>query len=344
MNKYFFLIMLALLLKMPAWSQTSFWTEPFHDGDGWEFEDNWSVIEGKLEFYWSPSIPNFDQSAISPIISLPANTSDLIVNQYLDIFQGTGNEFAEIRIIPEGSAPVSIWNYNLTGGTWGQPEGTDITFPMQNFAGQNIQIEFRTYGLDTYNWNWWDVMEIQLVANFDNDLAATGVDGPISVDLNEPGTWTVNVKNLGSQPRNNFTVRLYSYKTSEMLGEYYEEQVLDPHQSRDYNFQWTSNVAFNTVLFGIVQNDGDSFDQNNVTKSRFMRINPEIDFDILVWDNDNGIQTVICPEQGDLIEPSDALTRALDAAGYTYDYVNVLPAFVTGYEIIFSTMGCYCVD
>ena len=43
----------------------------------------------------------------------------------------------------------------------------------------------------------------------------------------------------------------------------------------------------------------------------------------MVWDNDNGIATVICPEQGDVIQPSTSLTRVLDAAGFEYNVITL---------------------
>ncbi len=44
-------------------------------------------------------------------------------------------------------------------------------------------------------------------------------------------------------------------------------------------------------------------------------LDPDIDYNIMVWDYDNGIQTVVDPDKGDLIRPAVGLTRALDNAG-----------------------------
>ena len=78
--------------------------------------------------------------------------------------------------------------------------------------------------------------------------------------------------------------------------------------------------------------------------SHFVRVNPDIDFNILVWDNDNSIETILDPENGDMIQPSTGLTRALDAAGLNYDFCSDLPDDLFEYEILYGTMGCYCVS
>lgn len=325
-------------------AQTVYWEENFNSGQGeWTLEDNWTVAAGKLEFYWTPSWTNFDLSAKSPLISLPENIAEITFLQYLDVFSGTGNEFAEIAL-HSGSESTVLWNYNLVNGNWGDPSGSELTFPIAEFGGQDVQIEIRTYGIDSYNWNWWDVFEIRMSALFEKDLAVNAIDGPNSVELLEEGTWTVDVKNFGSQPQAGYTVKMFCYKTGNMIGSITVPGIIEPQEILTYSFQWSSNAAFNTAFYGIVELDGDVFEANNISKSKFVRVDPGIDFDILVWDNDNAIQSVTCPEQGDLIEPSTALTRALDVAGYEYTYAVSLPADLNNYEIIFSTMGCYCVS
>jgi len=343
MKKLFYLMLLIVVFKLPAISQTYTWFESFNTVQGWSLDSNWSVAGGKLEFYWSPQIPNFDLSAISPIISLPENVYDLTVTQYLDVFTGTGNEYAEIRLIVDGNHEV-LWNYNLNEGTWGNSNGEDMSFPIGDYAGQQVRLEFRTYGIDTYNWNWWDIMEVKMSAFFDHDLMVTSIDGPTQVELLETGTWSVQVKNLGSEIQDEFSIQLFSLKTGDLIGSIENTGSIEPQQMLSFNFDWSSAAAYNTAFYGVVMMEGDQFVMNNSSKSHFVRIEPDIEYDILLWDNDNGIMTVVDPEKGDEIEPSKGLTRALDDAGLEYEYFTYLPDNLNDYEIIFSTMGCYCVD
>jgi hypothetical protein len=344
MKKLIFLpiVLFGLVKVLPA--QTIYWFENFNGGQGeWTLEENWTIGSDRLEFNWLPAASNFDLSAISPVISIPANIAEMTVNQHLDVFSGTGSEFAEISV-HNASESIVLWNYDLVSGNWGYPTGSDLVFPMEQFAGQDIQIEFRTYGVDTYNWNMWDVFEVRLSALFDNDLALNSVSGPVSINVFEEGTWTVNVKNNGFEPQSGFSVKLFNLKSGEIIGDMNVAETINPQEVQSFEFQWGSNAAYNTVFVAVVELEGDVFESNNISRSKFVRVNPDIDFDILVWDNDNGIETVASPEQGDLIQPSTALTRSLDEAGYTYTCANYLPQDLNDYEIVFSTMGCYCVS
>lgn len=342
MKKILIFIMLLLFI-LPISAQTPYWTEDFDVGQGWTVEENWMIAAGKLEFYWSPSLSNFDASAISPVITLHESIGELIVNQCLDVFSMSSNEIAEISILYDGNEDI-LWSHPLSGGNWGTMDGTDIALPLEDYAGMDVQFKFRTYGADTWNWNWWNVFKLTLTVYLDKDLAVIGISGPTQVDLMETGTWNVEVKNTGSQMVSDFTMKLYDYKTSELIGSLDVADEIEPQGIQLYSFDWYSSAAYNTVLYGVVEFEDDEFEGNNVSSSHFVRINPDIDFNILVWDNDNGIPTVTCPEQGDLIEPSTALTRALDAAEYNYDYYPYLPEDLSAYDIVFSTMGCYCVS
>ena len=76
----------------------------------------------------------------------------------------------------------------------------------------------------------------------------------------------------------------------------------------------------------------------------FLRIEPEVEYSILVWDNDNGIQSIICPENGDLITPITGLTRALDDAGLEYELFSYLPENLDDYTMVIATLGNYCLS
>ncbi len=343
MKKLIFLILLTLLFKLPISAQTPFWTEDFTIGLGWTLENNWAIDGGKMQFYWSPSVQNFDESAISPYITLHESIGELIVNQYLDVFATNSNEMAEISIIHETGEDI-LWSYDLSSGNWGTAGGEDIEFSVSDYAGQEVQFKFRTFGADTYNWNWWDIFEVRLTAYLDNDLSVAEVSGPVQVNLLETGTWEVEVKNTGLLPQSDFTVKLFDHKTGELIGSIDDFEQLEPQGEKSYSFEWSSSTAYNTAFYGVVVLEDDEFEGNNVSKSFFVRVNPDIEFDILVWDNDNGIQTIVCPEKGDEIQPSTGLTRAIEDAGYEYDYYNYLPNNLNDYERVFSTMGCFCVS
>ncbi|MCD4684062.1 MAG: hypothetical protein K8R86_12325 [Bacteroidales bacterium] len=343
MKKFLFLLLLVLLFKLPISAQTPFWEEDFSTGQGWTVEPNWTITGSMLEFYWSPSITNFDASAISPVIGLHESIGEMIVTQYLDVFSTMSDEKADISIIHENGEDI-LWSYAISNGNWGATGGTEIEFSLEPYAGQDVQFRFRTYGNDTYNWNWWDVHNIMLTVYLDNDLAVSEISGPTQIELMESGIWDVVVKNTGLNSIADYTVKLFDHKTGDLIGSIDDPDELEPQSTKSYSFEWFSAAAYNTAFYGFVMFEGDEFEGNNVSKSHFVRINPDIDFSILVWDNDNDIETIICPVQGDEIQPSTALKRVLDEAGFEYNVAYFLPDDLDTYDMVFSTMGCFCVS
>ncbi len=333
-----------LVLTFHCFSQTIYWSENFGTNTGWELDQNWSFSGGKLQFYWTPTVTNFDLSAVSPPIELHENTKDLIVNQHLNAF-GSSNppEAAEI-ILVTSDEEIVLWDFYLNFGNWGAPTGSEIFFDLTQFAGQTVQFKFRTYGPSTYQWNWWHVFDLQLTAMFQNDLAAINISGPSSINPEESGVWTVHVKNHGELPQSDFSVSLYCHKFNDQIGYVDVYETIEPGATLALDFQWTPFEPYNTAFYGLVEIVSDEFIANNTSKSHFLRIHPNVEFSVLLWDNDNGIQTIHDPEMGDVITSATALKRALDNSGIDYHLVNSLPALIDGYDIIFATMGCYCLS
>ncbi len=344
MKKWLYTGLLFLLLKLPLCAQTTYWSEDFNPGQNWFTESNWTIYDGDMRFEWTPLITDFDCSSLSPVISLGDDVYELHLNQYLEPYEFmVTTEKAEISIVSGGEETV-IWSYDLIDGIWGEMNGSPITFDLNAFIDQDIQIKFRTFGPTTDAWYYWDIFDVSISAILDNDMSLTSVTGPVSVDVAQTGTWTVTVKNNGSLPESDFTVKLFSWKTGELIASISDPDILGPFGTKSYDFDWTPSVTQNTVLYGVVVLEGDQFESNNSSKGFFVRVSPDLPASILIWDNDNNIPTIIDPEQGELITPSVALKHALDAAGLAYDFTNYLPDSLYNYDMIFCTMGCYCVD
>jgi hypothetical protein len=344
MKKVLLILVLLALSNIPVSAQTIYWTEDFNSNSNWTLEQNWSITGGKLEFYWAPVFTNFDLSAVSSPIALHPSTQNLIVKQHLSTFNAsTPPEVAEIYLVTS-TAEHLLWSHTLNLGSWGSESGTEIEFNISEFAGQNVQIKFRTHGLTTFNFNWWHVFELKLTAILENDLAALEISGPNPVIASQTGTWNVQVKNTGILPQQGFSVSFYSMRFGNLLGTISISETIQPQQIITVNFDWTPAFVHNTVLYARVNMPGDEFTGNNTSKNQFVRVKPDYNISILVWDNDNGINTVVCPEEGDLIRPTDALVRTLDKAGITYQIVNELPASLSGYDIVFVSMGSYCLS
>lgn len=344
MKRIILLFFMAVLTGVTVSAQTPFYTEDFTTGQNWNLEDNWSIETGTMKFSWSPTITNFDLSAISQEIELPDTVREMIINQYLDVFS-TGNppEYAEVCLITPEEETV-IWEYSLANGSWGTSGGELLTLDISDFGGEMVRFKFRTHGPTTFNWNYWYIYDFTLTSVLENDLAVVSLDGTTLLTTGETGTWDLDVCNLGSNVQNGFSLRLWNIKDGSLLDEITVSDEIQPQETKNFALHWTPENVQNTAVWANIDFEGDQYPGNNNSRSCFARVAPDMDISIFVWDNDNDIQTILDPEQGDIIYPSQGVTRALDAACFTYDFGTSLPVNYMDYDIIFATMGCYCLS
>ncbi len=341
---HLFITLIALsIFPAAGTSQTIFWAEDFGDPEGWTTEANWTIEGGVLQFSWDPTIYNFDKLAVSPLIMLDSNVTELVVTQSLLIYNPTENEQAQV-IISTQEDDFVVWDYSLANGNWGNSSGSELTISLDDFKGQTVQVIFRTYGETTFNWTSWQVFEAAIHATYNYDLMVTNISGPKKVELLQSGDWLVEVANRGAEPMNGYVVNLVDAKSGSIVDQVTESNTLQPGDTEVYGFSWTPNAAYNTAMYGKVVAAGDQFTGNDLSKGVFLRIEPDIDYSILVWDNDNGIQSIICPEYGDLVTPITGLTRALNDAGLDYDLYSYLPQNLEDYDIVIATLGNYCLS
>ncbi len=344
MKKIILILSLLVSGTMLSRAQTVYWFEDFSFGGEWILDDNWHISDGKLHFNWYPMTPNFDLEAVSPPIHLIDNAEKLIVKQYLEVF-GSSNppEVAEISLIVNGEDQL-LWSHGLDAGHWGSPGGSDIEFDIAEFAGETVQFKFRTHGPVTWQWSAWDVHEIKLIASYPYDLAAYTVTGPSTISEMETGNWSVEVMNLGTQPQHSFAVSLISQKFGDLVGTIQVDETILPQQSLQLDFEWTPDFAHNTLLYAQVSSEQDDFNGNDISDEHFLRVGPSQDFSVLLWNNDNGINTVVCPDQGDLVRPTVAMMRVLNKAAIPFQLVNNLPGELLDYDLIIASLGCYCLS
>lgn len=344
MRKTILFLAIFALCKLPVFSQTVFWSDNLNVNEGWTLDQNWNIAGGKLQFNWSATIVNFDLAAVSPTVNLDNNIQDLIITQSLDVLGASSPpEAAEIYLLTSGEEHL-LWSYSLDNGSWGSPIGTEIEFDISDFAGQAVQFKFRTYGQSAYNWNWWWIFDMRLTAHYEKDLAAINITGPNIVSTNLTSTWTAKVNNTGFEPQSGFMVSMLCHKTGEVIGSVQVNDTIQPQETVSIDFDWTPTNIMNTTFYAVVELNGDEFEGNNDSKSHFIRVKPDIGFSILVWDNDNGIASVVCPDEDDLVTPTVVLTRTLDKAGIGYLLVNSLPASLGEYDIVFVSLGNFCLS
>jgi hypothetical protein len=63
---------------------------------------------------------------------------------------------------------------------------------------------------------------------------------------------------------------------------------------------------------------------------------------VLIWDNDNN-SDFIDPEGSTYVGCEYKIQQALTANGITFTTVSALPADLSSYDVVFVTLGIYCV-
>jgi len=345
MKKLILSLTFFVLLILPGFGQTMIWDEDFMEmPPGWDFEGNWGVENGNLLLYYYPITENYDFIAQSYEIDVPANGGELTISQFVDVYMSyVTNEKTDI-IVVHGSGEDILWSYELVNGAWGSYGGEEISFDMAAYAGETVQVKFRSWGATTGSlWGWY-IYSVNLLTTFDHELTAVEIAGPTNLYPNVEGTWQVAVKNIGLETENEFVVKLYSYKEALDVAMVEFDEAVEPGETVSLSFNWSSEVLHNTCLYAEIISETDEYLVNNRTADHFLRIEPEYDYNVLFWNNDNGIETIFSPETGIKEQAHKSLVRALGIAGIPYEMVQNLPNDLSGYDLIISTMGTYCLS
>ena len=334
------IIVVFVLLTSLVFSQSVYWEETFTPTPtGWSLDNNWSFSGGTLQLSWSPTITNYDLSAVSPVISLPDNVGDLVVTQFIDAYSPV-NEIMEIGVIVNGTLQ-ELWQYELIGGNWGIPGGQDITLSLSDFAGEDVQLQFRSYGASTYNLDYWYIYNVAITALFDNDLSALEVTGPTFIEQNQEDTWSVIVKNTGLLAQDNYTVKLFKHGGLE-IGSIQSTSSLEASETADFEFTWTPSEIENTGLYGQVILEGDEFSNNDNSDYSYLRVNTGVQLNVIILNTDNNSHFVH-PETGASLNCEESIKENLDLNGIEYTVVTNLPDDLSTYDIVFVELGLWCV-
>jgi len=269
------LFALFLLATASVWGQSMFYQETFDTNVGWTLDSNWSILSGYLRLYYSPTITNYDLSAVSPVITLPANAGDLVVTMFFDDYsvQGDPPETIEIGVLV-GGTPTVLWTYDQNAD-WGVSGGQDLTLSLAPFSGQDVQLRFRSYGASTYNINYWYIYEIKAYATLSHDLAATAITGPTNASVNALSNYTVTVRNGGQTAVTpaDYTVQLMKQGDVQIAS--VPGVALSTGQQADFTLPWTPSVAEQTYVYGKVTYGADIYPGNDQTANFNVNVFPQ---------------------------------------------------------------------
>ena len=265
-------MMILLSIPILVHSQTYLWEEDFDVDPGtWTLQDNWSIQGGMLQFYFSPTIENYNLSATSPIINLPANAGNLFIEQHINYYSFV-NESFEVAVLVGGETNV-LWTHT-NGTNWGNYGGGSVLelslIPYQN---QNIQLRFRSWGSSTWNINYWQIYHLAIEGSFDNDLAAISISGNSTPSVGIPSDYTVRVRNTGVNAQTNYTVKLMRQGDVELVS--IPGTPINSGQNIDFVLTWTPAQSGPTFIYGEVVLTGDEVPDNNTTPSMNINVQGE---------------------------------------------------------------------
>jgi hypothetical protein len=253
-------------------AQVTIWEETFSPTPtGWNLEGNWTFQTGNLRLGWSPTTTDYDMSATSPAIQLPATVGDVIITQYYDDYSSNAGEMLEIIAVHEAGQTV-LWEYTTSNGDWGVTGGQNIDFSLAQFANHTIQLKFRSYGGSTFNINYWYIYNIAIMGSINNDLAAIAILGDVTPSVSQSTDYTVKVRNNGLLTQSNYTVRLM--QSGNVVLYSLPGQSINQTQIIDYVFTHAFTSEGPTQLWGEVVFAADELPANNTTAILNLNVQP----------------------------------------------------------------------
>ncbi|MCK9584506.1 MAG: carboxypeptidase regulatory-like domain-containing protein [Candidatus Cloacimonetes bacterium] len=258
------LVAMFMVVVAFAWGQSIFYEEPFDTNAGWTLEPNWSVTGGALQLSWSPSVTNYDMSATSADIVVPATAGDMVISQYINEYSGQGTNPPETYeiIALAGGTPTVLWTYS-EDTSWGVAGGQDVTLSLAPFAGQTIQLKFRATGETTFNFNYWYIYDIKAYASLNMDLAAMSVTGELNPTMGTQYPYVVAVRNSGLTTVSNYSIKLM--KTGDVEIGSVAGTAIAPLETISFTIPYTFTALGTLELWGKVVAAGDENPNNNET-------------------------------------------------------------------------------
>jgi len=317
--------------------QVIVWEDSFiNEPDDWLLEGNWDYRADQevIQLDWNPGTLNYDFSACSPEIYLPDNTTDLVLTH--SIFNHSANdEVAEIRVITQEGDEL-LWNYFYSNGDFAE---TDLSLDLSAYAGETIQLKFRSYGSNSFNIEWWKIFNVTIYSMVTIDIKAIEVVCHDFIEQNATEEIGVRIKNTGMTFVSNFQVKLHK-ETQEIATATYEA-TLSPGEEDTLFFSYSFSKPEDTWLKGEIILENDNNQTDNITEQHNAMVYLSGLPVCLVYDNDNNSH-YFNPENGLFMPCEESITSALEANNIPFLLTRELPIVLDLYDIVFVEAGIYC--
>ncbi|HNB82391.1 MAG TPA: GEVED domain-containing protein, partial [Chitinophagaceae bacterium] len=181
----------AQIIFSEDWTSGSFatnnWTFPSGQAN-WSVGTLWAPPGGTpphAVFNWNPTLTSYSNELVSPVInatSFAGGSVYLSYKMHYDNWSSTTLEQLAVEYKPTSSTTwFLLTNYTNAGGSFNVAPSNVILPAM---AGQNFQIRFRPYGINSFNINGWGIDDISVLAL--NPCTGTPVAGTATALPNNP--------------------------------------------------------------------------------------------------------------------------------------------------------------
>jgi hypothetical protein len=136
-------------------------------------EDNQTGGTGSAAMIYSSGSPwtAYNCGLTTPLISLPAGSSDLQLRFRSVLETWSGDELAEVDISTDGSATwTNLWRHQNVD----RREGIEA-IPLGAYLGKDARFRFRYYNVSTQAWDlYWQIDDVRVAVPLTGDISGDG--------------------------------------------------------------------------------------------------------------------------------------------------------------------------
>ncbi len=247
------------------------WHESFDQPQGWTAGQYWSQSQGRYLLYANPSPSNYDTSLISPLISLPANARSMTVTMMIrDVAANTG-EVCDIAVLVN-SQPTVIWIHN-SNQDWGMQYGSPLDLNLSQFAGQSVQIRFRSYGGLLSNLGYWYIHDLVINGVMNLDVSGEAINTGAYGSVGQASQISIGVQNTGLSDTGPLQVSLWQAGTGIL-----ETQTIagiTVGNTTQCVFSLTPSLTGSIYLYAMITLPGDMYPENNYSQIASLEVMPQ---------------------------------------------------------------------
>lgn len=206
--------------------------------------------------------------------------------QVYNFGSGSGNDnILEVAVRAAGDTEfVKVYSTKV-GEIGPKQEWSKVTVPLEDYAGQVVQLSFTAYNNDL---SWTHLDDIRVTSNAPHNLSVVAVKAPMTVNPGTDFDITAEIENIGTEEAKNFKVNLFC-----------DDNLVDTKDCATLAANATTSVKF-THAFNIFEVDTHSFTVEIDFGLDMLESDNSKDFDVIVRSN-------VLPTVTDLdAEPDDA--------------------------------------